>query len=95
MGKGMASGYAPIGGIAFSDRIADSFLGSEEEQVQFNHGHTFGGNPLSCAAAIANIKEIKDTELPRRARESGSKIVKRLGNWTIWASSVTFEEKGL
>lgn len=78
MGKGMASGYAPIGGIAFSDKIADSFLGSEEEQVQFNHGHTFGGNPLSCAAAIANIGEIKERDLPHKARESGARIIKRL-----------------
>jgi len=78
MGKGMASGYAPIGGIAFSDKIADSFLGSEEEQVQFNHGHTFGGNPLSCAAAIANIGELKDRDLPHKARESGERITNRL-----------------
>ena len=78
MGKGMASGYAPIGGIAFSDKIADSFLGSEEEQVQFNHGHTFGGNPLSCAAAVANIYELRERDLPHKARESGAKIIKRL-----------------
>lgn len=78
MGKGMASGYAPIGGIAFTDRIGDAFLGNEEEQVQFNHGHTFGANPLSCAAAIANINEIKGMELPHRARESGARIVRRL-----------------
>ena len=78
MGKGMASGYAPIGGVAFSDRIADAFLGKEEEQVQFNHGHTFGGNPLSCAAALANIKEIEERDLPRKAAETGAKIVKRL-----------------
>jgi adenosylmethionine-8-amino-7-oxononanoate aminotransferase len=78
MGKGMASGYAPIGGIAFSDKIADSFLGSEEEQVQFNHGHTFGGNPLSSAAAIANIGEIRKRDLPHKARESGTRVIKRL-----------------
>jgi adenosylmethionine-8-amino-7-oxononanoate aminotransferase len=78
MGKGMASGYAPIGAIAFNDRIANAFLGGEEEHVEFNHGHTFGGNPLSCAAAVASIREIKERDLPGRARESGAKIVKRL-----------------
>lgn len=79
MGKGMASGYSPIGGIAFSDRIADAFYGEEAEQVQFNHGHTFGGNPLSCAAAIANITEIRDRDLPRKAQEEGTRIIQRLG----------------
>jgi adenosylmethionine-8-amino-7-oxononanoate aminotransferase len=80
MGKGMASGYVPIGGIAFSDRIADAFYGKEEEQIQFNHGHTFGGNPLSCAAAIANINELRDRDLPHKAKEKGAKIVDRLQN---------------
>jgi adenosylmethionine-8-amino-7-oxononanoate aminotransferase len=79
MGKGMSSGYAPIGGIAFSDRIAEAFLGREDQQIQFNHGHTFGGNPLSCAAAIANIHEIIDRNLPAKARESGERIRRRLG----------------
>jgi adenosylmethionine-8-amino-7-oxononanoate aminotransferase len=77
MGKGMSSGYAPIGGMAFKDSIAEAFLGSEEEKVAFNHGHTFGGNPLSSVAAIANINEIKDRDLPRRAREAEPIVWKR------------------
>lgn len=79
MGKGMSSGYAPIGGIAFRDRIAEAFLGREDQHIQFNHGHTFGGNPLSCAAAIANIHEVIDRNLPAKARESGERIRRRLG----------------
>lgn len=79
MGKGMSSGYAPIGGIAFRDRIAETFLGREDQHIQFNHGHTFGGNPLSCAAAIANIHEVIDRNLPAKARESGERIRRRLG----------------
>jgi adenosylmethionine-8-amino-7-oxononanoate aminotransferase len=74
----MSSGYAPIGGIAFKDSVADAFLGREEQKVQFNHGHTFGGNPLSCAAAIASVSEIKERDLPRMARESGAIVWKRL-----------------
>jgi adenosylmethionine-8-amino-7-oxononanoate aminotransferase len=79
MGKGMSSGYAPIGGVAFRDRIAEAFLGREDQHIQFNHGHTFGGNPLSCAAAIANIHEVIDRNLPAKARESGERIRRRLG----------------
>lgn len=77
MGKGMSSGYAPVGGIAFRDSVAEAFLGREEQKIQFNHGHTFGGNPLSCAAAIASISEIKERDLPRRAKESGALVWKR------------------
>ncbi|HXW37065.1 MAG TPA: aspartate aminotransferase family protein [Nitrososphaerales archaeon] len=78
MGKGMSSGYAPVGGIAFNDEIADAFYGKPEDNVQFNHGHTFGGNPLSSAAAMASVSEIRDRNLPKNAREMGAKIVSRL-----------------
>jgi adenosylmethionine-8-amino-7-oxononanoate aminotransferase len=78
VGKGMSSGYAPVGGIAFSGEIADAFYGGPNENVQFNHGHTFGGNPVSSAAAIASITEIRDRDLPRNAREMGEMIWRRL-----------------
>ena len=78
MGKGMSSGYAPVGGIAFSEEIADAFYGKAEENVQFNHGHTFGGNPVSSAAAIASITEIRDRNLPRNAKEMGERVWSRL-----------------
>ena len=78
MGKGMSSGYTPIGGIAFSDRIAEPFYGTAEQNVQFNHGHTFGGNPLSAAAAVANVSEIVDRDLSKMAREGGQHVWKRL-----------------
>jgi len=78
MGKGMASGYAPIGGIIFSDKIADAFYGRNEDQVQFNDGHTYAGNPLSCAAAIATINVIIDERLQYKARERGLRIVQKL-----------------
>lgn len=78
MGKGMSSGYAPVGGIAFTEEIADAFYGKTEENVQFNHGHTFGGNPLSSAAAIASVKEIRDMALPKNADKMGARVRKRI-----------------
>lgn len=78
MGKGMSSGYSPVGGIAFNDEIADAFYGKKEDNVHFNHGHTFGGNPLSCAASVASVSEIRDRDLPRNAREMGARVWKRL-----------------
>lgn len=78
MGKGMSSGYAPVGAIAVSDRIAQAFYGRAEENKQFNHGHTFGANPLSAAAAIANISEIKERDLPEKGRRAGERVWRRL-----------------
>jgi adenosylmethionine-8-amino-7-oxononanoate aminotransferase len=78
MGKGMSSGYSPVGGIAFSDRIAEAFYGSAEQNLQFNHGHTFGGNPLSAAASVASISEIKERKLSAKGQERGAQVWKRL-----------------
>jgi adenosylmethionine-8-amino-7-oxononanoate aminotransferase len=50
--KGMTSAYAPMGAVIASDRIAEPFL---HAQTIFNHGFTFGGHPMACAVAMANI----------------------------------------
>jgi adenosylmethionine-8-amino-7-oxononanoate aminotransferase len=77
MAKGMASGYAPISAIAVSDRIAAAFLSPEDGQG-FMHGATYGGNPVSCAAAIACISENLERDLSRHSREMGEYLRQRL-----------------
>jgi len=52
MAKGMTSGYSPLGGVLCSDRLAEPFL---EPGASFLHGITFGGHPVSCAVALANL----------------------------------------
>ena len=50
--KGLTSGYAPLGAMLVSDRIAEPFVDTDE---QFLHGYTFAGHPVSCAVALANL----------------------------------------
>ena len=52
MAKGITSGYAPLGALAVSDRLAEPFL---EGHNSFLHGITFGGHPVSSAVALANL----------------------------------------
>jgi adenosylmethionine-8-amino-7-oxononanoate aminotransferase len=70
-GKGMSSGYAPLAAIIFKDSIQDAFLGEKGERREFHHGHTFGGNPLACAAGIAAVRQIQEQGLIQQARENG------------------------
>ena len=50
--KGVTSGYAPLGGLMVSDRIAEPFL---DDPTTFLHGQTFGAHPVACAIANANL----------------------------------------
>ena len=56
--KGLTSGYAPLGAMIVSDRIAEPFMHGDNS---FVHGFTFAGHPVSCAVALKNI-DILETE---------------------------------
>jgi adenosylmethionine-8-amino-7-oxononanoate aminotransferase len=58
--KGVTSGYAPLGGLMVSDRIAEPFLADPQ---LFLHGQTFGAHPVSCAVALANLDLIDSEDL--------------------------------
>ena len=61
LGKGLTGGYLPLAATLASERVYDGFLGEPEDQRTFFHGHTFTGNPLGCAAALASL-EVFETE---------------------------------
>ncbi len=67
MAKGLTSGYAPLGGMLVSDRVAEPFVGSGEA---FLHGFTFAGHPVSCAAALANLDIMEREDLPGHVRDN-------------------------
>jgi len=77
MAKGMGSGYAPLAGIIASKRVADAFWGEEEEHVEFMHGHTFGANPLSSVAGLANIQQMLDNDMIGNAGRVGAYLQDR------------------
>ena len=56
LGKGLAGGYLPLAATLATERVYEGFLGTAEELRTFFHGHTFTGNPLACAAAIASLE---------------------------------------
>jgi adenosylmethionine-8-amino-7-oxononanoate aminotransferase len=63
MAKGLTSGYSPLGGVLVGDHIAEPFL---EPGASFLHGITFGGHPVSCAVALANLDLFENERLVDR-----------------------------
>jgi adenosylmethionine---8-amino-7-oxononanoate aminotransferase len=55
LAKGITGGYLPLAATLATEEIYAGFLGSYEEFKTFFHGHTYTGNPLACAAALANL----------------------------------------
>jgi adenosylmethionine-8-amino-7-oxononanoate aminotransferase len=63
LSKGITGGYLPLAATITTDEVYDAFLGEFSELKTFFHGHSYTGNPLACAAAIAclEIFEKEDT----------------------------------
>ncbi len=53
--KGITGGYLPVAATLTTQKVFDAFLGEHEECRTFYHGHTYTGNPLGCAAAVASM----------------------------------------
>jgi len=56
LAKGITGGYLPLAATLATEEIFSAFLGEYKEYRTFFHGHTYTGNPLGCAAAIANLE---------------------------------------
>jgi adenosylmethionine-8-amino-7-oxononanoate aminotransferase len=61
LAKGLTGGYLPLAATLATEQIYEGFLGEFEELRTFFHGHTYTGNPLACAAALATL-DLFETE---------------------------------
>ncbi len=77
-GKGMSGGYAPLAATFIADKVAGAFWGEREANIQFNAGHTFAGNPLSCAVGLAVLDYFASADLLKHVREVGAYLGRRL-----------------
>jgi adenosylmethionine-8-amino-7-oxononanoate aminotransferase len=72
--KGLSGGYAPLSALICRAPIADAFWGPVAQNPGFVEGHTFEGNPVSCAAGIAVLREILERDLCANARAQGERL---------------------
>lgn len=59
LAKGLTAGYMPLAATLTTVELYNAFLGERAEYKTFFHGHTYTGNPLGCAAALANLDVFK------------------------------------
>ena len=56
LAKGLTGGYLPLAATLTTERVYEGFLGEHHQFRTFFHGHTYTGNPLACAAALATLR---------------------------------------
>lgn len=68
LGKGLTGGYLPMAATIARRHVFDAFLAPRSAGKQFFHGHTFSGNPLAAAAAIASLDLFRDEPVLENAK---------------------------
>lgn len=66
LGKSLTGGYLPLSATIATTEIYEAFLGDQGSGRAFLHGHTFGGNPISAAAALASLDLTVSDEVQTR-----------------------------
>ena len=66
LGKGITGGYLPLAATLTTARVFEAFMGRPEEFRAFYYGHTYTGNPLAAAAAIANLEIFREEQVIER-----------------------------
>ena len=74
--KGLTGGYLPLAATLTTEKVYSGFLGDFKDRRTFYHGHTYTGNPLACAAALAAIEIFERDKVLEKTR----KKIHLLGN---------------
>lgn len=77
VGKGLTGGSMALSATLVRDRIYDAFSGDRRDGVHFFHGHSYAGNPIACAAALASLRLFEEERTLERAASIGAAIERR------------------
>ncbi len=78
LAKGLSGGYLPIAATLATEEIYSGFLGRYEDFRTFFHGHTFTGNPLAAAVAIATLEVFGEEHVLEHVKELDRRMEERL-----------------
>ena len=75
--KAVTSGYVPLGGVVVAPSVRATL--EADETWLLRHGHTYSGHPTACAAALANLRILKEEGLVERAAVVGQRLFEGFG----------------
>jgi len=93
--KGLTGGYLPLAATLATERIYEAFLGEVEQARTFFHGHTYTGNALACAAALASLELFASRDLLAHVRAMSARLAERLAPLGLHPNVAEIRQRGL
>ncbi|MFN8216973.1 MAG: adenosylmethionine--8-amino-7-oxononanoate transaminase [Solirubrobacterales bacterium] len=94
LAKGITGGYLPLAATLATETIYEGFLGAPEEFRTFFHGHTYTGNPLACAAALATLDVFEEEQTIARLQPKIALLEELLAGVAAMAEVSEVRQKG-
>ncbi|MBP1962373.1 adenosylmethionine--8-amino-7-oxononanoate transaminase [Paenibacillus aceris] len=95
VGKGLTGGYLPVAATLATDEIYSAFYADYQEQKTFFHGHSYTGNPLGCAVALASLGLFEERSMLEGVRTKALFVQKRLAPLSDRPHVGEIRQKGL
>jgi adenosylmethionine-8-amino-7-oxononanoate aminotransferase len=95
LAKGISGGYLPLAATLTTESVYEGFLGRFEEFRTFFHGHTYTGNPLACAAALASLEVFESERTLERLGPKIDLLAELLGPVADRAEVAEVRQRGL
>jgi adenosylmethionine-8-amino-7-oxononanoate aminotransferase len=95
LAKGITGGYLPLAATLATDEIFDAFLAEPAAGRTFFHGHTYTGNPLGCAAALASWRLFESNRVLENVNRNTAILRARLAEWSDWPHVGEIRQKGI
>ncbi|GGZ51901.1 adenosylmethionine--8-amino-7-oxononanoate aminotransferase BioA [Lysobacter xinjiangensis] len=94
LSKGLTGGSLPLAAVLTSQRIYDGFLDDSRERA-FLHSHSYTGNPLGCAAALASLAIVESDDVIARNRGTAAKMAERAAAFRTNPNVVDVRQTGM
>lgn len=95
VGKGLTGGYLPVAATLATNEVYDAFYADYEEQKTFFHGHSYTGNPLGCAVALASLRLLEERRMVEGVALKAATIARKLEALADWPHVGQVRQQGL
>jgi adenosylmethionine-8-amino-7-oxononanoate aminotransferase len=95
LAKGLTGGYLPLAATLTTEAISSAFHGTASEGKTFFHGHTFAGNPLGSAVALANLRVFDEERTLENLPPKVDRLAERLARLAGWSNVGEVRQMGL